>query len=251
MLLIGRWDELTAEYREGWLKAQQAGERRYQIKILMKQGELLCRRQEFEEGERMLRQALEMAKEFGNELLRERVEDKLAGAYLFTKRFDEAEAIVDRLCSLAEGRGNEPSLGLFLNQKATIALERGQIKQAISLIKRRINIAKKYGNPRDLAHGYLTLGGIYGASAKYKISYHYSRLSAGLCRKIGDIFMRYNAVYNMALACDRLGLDQEALAYYYEDLEMARQLGDGPGEAQILKDIAQVKEKIKVSKEEA
>lgn len=247
MLLVGRWDELAEEYQNTWLVAQQAGERVYQTKILMKQGELLCRRQNFDDGEKKLKQALALVEATGDARLKERVEDQLAGAYLFTKRYDEASAIFDRLCAAAESRGDEPSLGWFMNHQATIALEQGRIKQALSYIRRRLRIAKKCGNPRDLAHGYLTLGGIFGTLGKYKISCRYSRRSAEISRRIGDIFMLYYAIYNMGLVSERLGLFQEALAHYQDDLALARQLGDGPGEEQIREDIARLKAKNRIN----
>jgi tetratricopeptide (TPR) repeat protein len=71
-----------------------------------------------------------------------------------------------------------------------------------------------------------------------------------ICRRTGDRYNEYYAVYNMGRAYEQLGRPADALRCYRQDLDMARQLGDGPGEQQIMGDIARVESKINNTEKE-
>lgn len=244
LLLVGRWAELEELYERDLGLAEDSGLRERQAYLLMKQGELWGRRSQPQRAEELLIKAMELHAELGDKEQRARCENGLAGICIMLKQYDRAEVMVDRAMERVRC-GDEVALGWQLNNKAVICKRRGQLDRALELLCERMAIARRSKRPREIAISHMNLGVVHLEMGDYQKAYGHNLKCVKLSRRIGDVFNIYYAVYNMAIACERMGRKDESLSLFKEDLELARQLGDGPGAEQLLGDIARVEDAVK------
>ena len=108
------------------------------------------------EAEKMLKAALDVAKEFGSQDPRLAVSlNNLARLYLGQRRYEEAEDLCSRALAIAEGeRGpGHPDVAVSLNNLAAVYREQGRYDQAEPLYKEALAIWDKAGvaSPLGLA----------------------------------------------------------------------------------------------------
>lgn len=104
-------------------------------------------------------------------------------------------------------------------------------------MNRKLELTETLGNERDRATVIGNIGGVYFTKKQYGQAAGYDLKAIAISRRIGDICSEYYALYNLAKAREMMGQREKEMGYYRQDLEMARQLGDHPGEEDIIKDI--------------
>jgi tetratricopeptide (TPR) repeat protein len=105
---------------------------------------------------------------------------------------------------------------------------------------KKLELTKALGESAGRAQALGNIGCVHYSNGNYSQAADCDRESIAVSRSTGDIYSEYFALYNLAKACEKMGQTELALIHYQRDLELARQLGDDPGEKDILEDMARL-----------
>jgi tetratricopeptide (TPR) repeat protein len=217
---------------------------------LMKLGVLAAQKGDSENGRRKLNQALKLFQKGGEQQNAFYCRAFLVNVCIQQQRFAEAEAAASELAKEAEERGDRKALINALNLQGLVAMDQGQSEKAIVFLERKLELSKQLGLRAEQATTLGNMGCVRIDQKRYQEALQLILESLKICRAIGDPYAEYCTIYNLASAYEGMGRLREALASYRDDLKLARQLGDGPGEAQIMGDIARVESKINNAEKE-
>jgi len=234
---IGRWNELIPLLRRDLARAQELEVVLHQGRCLLKLGTIDAQRGNFAQAEKNVAQALEKYERAGDRAGIFRSRATLFMITLNLKDYQRAEKITTGL--LAEARKNQdlPGESEMLNNMGLLCIEAGKNQQALEYFNLKLELSRRIGDGSESAHAVGNIGRVHLINKNWPEAMACCREAIKLSRRTGDIFAEYYALYNLAQACQEQGLTDEARTHYRRDLEMARQLGDGPGAAVILRDM--------------
>jgi tetratricopeptide (TPR) repeat protein len=235
--IVGKWADLKEILQKDLEAAKGFGQAYHQGHCLLKLGVLDAQRGSFPEARSKAEQALELLSSTPDRDMIFYCRATLLRIDINLKEFEKAEVTARELFELACREDNSRNQSDILNNLGLICLKTGRWQEALGYLNRKLEMAKELGDERGRASVMGNIGGVYSANQQYEKAAACDRESIAISRCIGDIYTEYFSVYNLAKTCENMGRNEEALSHYRRDLEMARQLGDGPGELVILEDL--------------
>ena len=239
--LVGRWDVLNARLDDGMALARAYGLEHVEGRCLMLSGEVDYKRGDYQGARGKISQAMGLLARHGEQEGVFKCQVDLAWIALETRDYGLAERIALELISQ-----NQDSFGmLYLQAQNILGLvyqSTGRYQLALDTFNRALELSDSAGRGKVAAAALLAnIGSVHYDSGRYPEAAKLFRQSLGVCRQSGDIFTEYYALYNLAGTLEKMEQLESALTHYQRDLALARQLGDGPGEQVIIKDIERLK----------
>lgn len=170
-----------------------------------------------DEGERYIRQALELSKSLN-------YKKGLAQAYnelgaLASIKSDSKEALKNYFLSLAikEELKDERGIGIGYINIGMIYSDQDQFKEADTYFRKALNSFVKINNEKEIAAAYNSLGGLFEEQKMHDSAIHYMEKGLEIRKRINDEEGLTESYGNLGVVYRKLGDLKKALIYYKLD----------------------------------
>jgi len=171
-------------------------------------------------------EALQLAKEVGNE---ERIiiaQQNLSATYSYLQDYEQALKYLLPSIAYFEKTNNDARLSLVYDNLGVIYRETKQYYKAMEFHKKALDIATRAGNSYDIANVLSNLGNAYTSLKKYDSALSVMRQSLQIARKENYENIVSNNISNMGSVFIKKGKYDSLIIYCSEGFRLSEQLGD-------------------------
>lgn len=148
-------------------------------------------RGQYERSQRYFRDALELARNIGDEVEEDNARSALASRHLETGDLDVAEAELTKLLEQARVRGERLRISRYINLLGVASHERGDLEAAETAYREMIDLAKPAGDRRSVAVGLINIAVVRRDQGRHQDA-------LGLCQKATRILEDIDDVESLA-----------------------------------------------------
>ncbi|MCU0435446.1 MAG: tetratricopeptide repeat protein [Bacteroidia bacterium] len=167
------------------------------------------------------RQAIEFARQTGDEKREAWVLNYMGGAYYYASRYDSSLYYHEQALTIRKRIDDWKGLGASYNNIGQIYDDQGRKEIALDYYLRSLDYMKKTNYQRGLGIVYNSLGNLYYYQKDYNKSLFYFSQGLTLSEAADDDFGRMNSYNNIGLIWKEMGDAAKALMYYRQGLQIA------------------------------
>ena len=209
--------------RDGVKEAKKNSQR---ADILLKKGNILELTGEWEEAEKLFRDALVLARRTEDSGLLGSANNQLGYLLMLKGNYDEADSFLETAAaffgSLHDNRGTSKVYGNL----GTLYFRQGKYEDAKLYFIRSIQLAQLYKHTSSNAQIVATLGLTYMNLGKYDDGIRWQQSQLDLCKKVNDRQGMATLFVNMGIVYFEKGDMDNALKCYEQGLELSEELGN-------------------------
>lgn len=226
---LGRVMEVTQLAPSVVQAAQQTGDARLQARALQIAALATLDTASPAQAETIGRKALEQAVAGGDELLIAGVGGNLAVYMATQRRFEEARAQYQAVLEVFRRRRDWSEYATSLGNLANIDSQLGHYARSERAYRVALALARRHGNPRDLAHLYDKLGIVCAYQARDHDARKWMEQAVSWARRSGDRSSYGATLGNLATVLGDVGEPERGREMLWQALEVNRECGNSSG----------------------
>jgi predicted ATPase len=239
--LLGDLYDLDGEYQsairtyEKLLKL--TSDKNSQSETIMKIGRVFQNRGEYENAIQKFTDALNMAGELGNNILKARINGYMGKIQLRKGEYEKALNL--QMGYLEESRkvGEKKEVGQAYMNLGGVYWHMNDHTLAIKSWEDSLRMFSEAGYEQGIANVNDNLGVGYNMLGKFDKSLEYYMKSEVIMKKIGDVRGLSMVLLNIGVLYDRMGQHEKSLEYYMKSLQIKKKIGDNIGVANVYNNI--------------
>lgn len=209
-----------------------AGATRARARSLLGQSEVAKRRGDMETGAGRAREALDIADELDDDVLRAQIRRQLGDIAAGRGEFDEAREEYLTSLSLERVVGDRYGQAETHGTLGDVAMKQGDLETAQDHLERSLEHFREVTDRSGEADSLRTLGAVAMKRNAVSDARQYLRQALDLYRETGDKHGQSSTLTNLGLTCLRVGDLDTARDCFEECLELDREVGNEHGQAQ-------------------
>jgi serine/threonine protein kinase/tetratricopeptide (TPR) repeat protein len=174
--------------------------------------------------------ALALAEQTGDKVLRGRVRQRLGVLFVYTGQIDAAQQTLREALELAREAGDKQSELAATGRLGSVLHAIGRYPEAKQHHERALALAREIGDRRGEAQAAARLGNIAHNLGQYEEARELHERSRLLCGEAGDRLGEVQATGNLGNILFRLGRQVEAKEHYERARDLSREVGHRLGE---------------------
>jgi len=228
----GRFQEGAQAFADAVALLKKRGKRGLLLaKALARQGRFRHALGSSKEAEKLLEEALALARETGDARETALISRLLGEVKAFLGDYRTAVELVRESLDLSRGIGDRPDSARALNTLGTVAWNMGEFHEAKRLYQESLSIERELGDERGMAITLNNLGIIHGILGELEEARALFTESLAISEKLGDLPSMARCLNNLGVVATKLGELEKAREFHERGLEIERETGNRGGAA--------------------
>jgi adenylate cyclase len=225
----GEWQRAEDSCRRALALAEAAGDRRAMADCARTLGALVARTQSYDAALPWLEQARAGFEELDDQAGLSRVLELLSFTHYQLGNTSQALADAEHQLEVASAIDDQVGRSDALAQIGLVVSQLGEFERALGALRQSLEIATAIGYRRRTVFAANDIAGIHWRLDDFVPALEWLLRGIGAAEEIGYVWVLGLMIGNAGLIYARQGEDQQALACYARALQIALDLGDGPG----------------------
>ena len=207
-------------------------------KALLGAGQLACMQNDFEAGQRLLKESLALAEEVGDKEMAAFALNSLGIAVRSQGDFTGGRMLHDRSLALFQELGHKWGTALVLNSLGVTARAEGRYGKAKALHEQSLPLFRELGDNKSIGRALMNLGIIMERDSRYGEAQELVEESLSLFQEQGERVGTTEALFQLGQLARRRGEFARACALLTQCLTISKELGDKETIASSLEEFA-------------